>query len=160
MKDRKIKILFICLGNICRSPAAEGAFLNLLSSEGRLADFEVDSCGTSAYHIGELPDIRTRKIAKNYGIELTHRARQLTLDDLDYFDYLIVMDSKNYQDVLSKTMNPIQRSKIHFFRSFSKEGDSLEVPDPYYGTEADFDKVQNMVMKSARDFLKYLDTGK
>ncbi|MCU0823679.1 MAG: low molecular weight phosphotyrosine protein phosphatase [Leptospira sp.] len=160
MKDRKIKVLFICLGNICRSPAAEGAFINLLKSKGRLTDFEVDSCGTSNYHIGDLPDVRTRKIAEKYDIELTHRARQLTVRDLDYFDFLLVMDSKNYQDVLSKTLNPLQRSKIHFFRGFSKEGESLEVPDPYYGTEADFDKVQNIVMKSAIDFLNFLDTRK
>lgn len=152
------KILFICLGNICRSPAAEGAFKKIIEEKGRFSEFEVDSCGTAGYHIGELADPRTRLIAKNHGINLTHRSRQLQKKDLDYFDFLLVMDAKNYSEVAALASNPIQKQKIFFFRSFVGKGSSLEVPDPYYGTNEDFENVQKIVTESSKAFLNYLDS--
>ncbi|XDD44562.1 low molecular weight protein-tyrosine-phosphatase [Leptospira sp. WS60.C2] len=155
MKE-KIKVLFICLGNICRSPAAQGAFENLVKKQNKEHLFEIDSCGTSGYHDGELPDPRTRKVALNRGIHLTHRSRKLRRIDLIDFDYLLVMDENNFQEVMSLTTEESIRKKVFKFASFRTEIGPDIVPDPYYGGESDFEKVQDLVEDCSVGFLKYL----
>ncbi len=160
MKERKVSILFVCLGNICRSPAAEGAFQQLLESQGLQNKFEIDSCGTSQYHIGSLPDPRTREVAKRRGIILKHKARQLKDSDFDSFDFIMAMDQKNLEDILQRISSPEQRSKVSLFANFAneKKDHKQEVPDPYYGTLQDFESVQDLVEKSAKGLLEFLKT--
>ncbi|XDD52241.1 low molecular weight protein-tyrosine-phosphatase [Leptospira sp. WS92.C1] len=152
-----IRVLFVCLGNICRSPAAEGAFLDLIQKRNLESVFTVDSCGTSRYHIGELPDPRTRQTARKRGIELTHRARQFRKEDFREFDYILTMDKSNQKDVLYLASSDEERKKVQLFRFFQKDSrKDSEVPDPYYGTLKDFDEVQNIVADVAEDFLEFL----
>ncbi|EJO67796.1 MULTISPECIES: low molecular weight protein-tyrosine-phosphatase [Leptospira] len=152
-----IRVLFVCLGNICRSPAAEGAFLDLIQKRNLESSFLVDSCGTSRYHIGELPDPRTRQVARKKGIELTHRARQFRREDFKEFDYILTMDKSNQKDVLSLASSDEERKKVQLFRFFQKDSKKdSEVPDPYYGTLKDFEEVQNIVSDAAEDFLEFL----
>jgi protein-tyrosine phosphatase len=157
-----VKILFVCLGNICRSPAAEGAFLDVIENENLRDRFIVDSCGTAGYHIGELPNITTRKVAKENGIELVHRARKFEgVRDFDAFDYLLVMDQSNYQDVVSQARNDADRAKVFLFRDYESGfknslGKGVSVPDPYYGGIEDFREVQDIVMRTSRGFLNHL----
>ncbi|TGL20963.1 low molecular weight phosphotyrosine protein phosphatase [Leptospira yanagawae] len=154
--ENKIKILFICLGNICRSPAAEGAFRNLVKERNLEYKFEIDSCGTSGYHDGELPDPRTRKVALKRGIELTHRSRKLRQSDLDNYDYLLVMDDQNFREVISLMREDSVKNKVFKFAKFRSDSGSDIVPDPYYGTEKDFESVQNLVEDCSIGFLKFL----
>ncbi|TGM07915.1 low molecular weight phosphotyrosine protein phosphatase [Leptospira barantonii] len=152
-----IRVLFVCLGNICRSPAAEGAFLDLIQRRNLESSFYVDSCGTSRYHIGELPDPRTRQAARKKGIELVHKARQFRKEDFREFDYILTMDKSNQKDVLYLTSAEEEKKKVQLFRFFQKDSKKdSEVPDPYYGTLMDFDEVQNIVSDTAEDFLEFL----
>ncbi|PJZ83340.1 low molecular weight protein-tyrosine-phosphatase [Leptospira harrisiae] len=153
---QKIKILFICLGNICRSPAAEGAFNNLVKSKNLTEFFEIDSCGTSGYHDGDLADPRTRKIAEKRGINLTHRSRKLNKKDLTYFDYLLVMDENNFQDVISLTNDLRIREKLFLFGQFRSDKGPPIVPDPYYKNETAFELVQDLVEDCSIGFLNFL----
>ncbi|EPG72765.1 low molecular weight phosphotyrosine protein phosphatase [Leptospira fainei serovar Hurstbridge str. BUT 6] len=155
--ENKIRVLFVCLGNICRSPAAEGAFQDLVQRRGIERLFEIDSCGTSQYHIGELPDLRTRQTARKRGIELTHRARQFKKSDFEDFDFVLAMDRSNLRDLLSLTSGEEERKKVHLFRKFQKgEVKDHEVPDPYYGTLKDFEEVLNIVSEASEGFLEFI----
>ena len=138
------KILFVCLGNICRSPAAEGVFLDLIIKKNLQAKFEVDSAGTGDWHIGELPDKRMRSAALSRGIELTSRARQFKKDDFDKFDLVIVMDDSNFKNVCSLASNELHKSKVRKFTDFSTSGDGI-VPDPYFGGDEGFEEVLDLV---------------
>lgn len=155
--DRKIKVLFVCLGNICRSPAAEAAF-RLLVNQANLSDrFEIDSAGTGSWHEGELADPRMRKTAKKHGIEMTHHARQIKKKDLEYYDYIFVMDGKNYFDVKHIANNQTEKNKIIKLRRFD---DSVEnepdVPDPYYGDIRGFEEVWSIVSRSGKGVLEWI----
>ncbi|TGK20159.1 low molecular weight phosphotyrosine protein phosphatase [Leptospira fluminis] len=155
--DSKIKVLFVCLGNICRSPAAEGAFQDLVRKKGIESLFVIDSCGTSRYHLGELPDLRTRQAARKKGIELVHRARQFQKSDFDAFDLVLAMDRSNLKDLLSLASGEEERKKIHLFRKFQKgEGKDPDVPDPYYGSLKDFEEVQSIVSEAAEGLLEFI----
>ncbi|MCG6153884.1 low molecular weight protein-tyrosine-phosphatase [Leptospira bandrabouensis] len=155
MKE-KIKVLFICLGNICRSPAAEGAFKNLVKQRKLDHLFEIDSCGTSGYHDGELADPRTRKVAETRGIRLTHLSRKLTKSDLIHFDYLLVMDENNFHEVRSLTNESKIQDKILLFGKFRSDAGAPIVPDPYYKNETAFEKVQDLVEDCSLGFLNFL----
>ena len=141
------KILFVCLGNICRSPAAEGIF-NLKIKERDLENlFVVDSAGTGSWHVGNLPDRRMRATALARGIELTSRSRQIEENDLYEFDQILVMDKDNLEAVKSLTkdeINPLN-SKIKLILSYSKNSQLDEVPDPYYGGQNGFEKVLDLL---------------
>ncbi|GBF51910.1 low molecular weight phosphotyrosine protein phosphatase [Leptospira ryugenii] len=152
----KIKILFVCLGNICRSPAAEASFTNLVKDCGLSNFFEIDSCGTSGYHDGELADPRTRLAAKKRNKEITHRSRKFLQRDLEIFDYILAMDKSNYAYLLKSVSSDTILNKIFLFRSFDKSDEYQEVPDPYYGTTKDFDEVQLIVEKASFCFLEFL----
>ncbi len=156
----KIKVLFVCHGNICRSPAAQGAFEALIK-EKKLEDFfEVDSAGVSSYHIGESPHPLTKKAAKEKGIVLNHYARQINRQDLDTFDYIFAMDRYNYQDLMGFAVTKEQKEKIFLFREFDpvvKDSNTIpDVPDPYYGDYEDFQTVQKIVSRTAENLLNYL----
>ncbi len=151
-----IKVLFVCLGNICRSPLAEAVFKNQLETKKMDSFVYVDSCGTASYHIGSLADSRTRKVAKEFGIEMPHKARQFKDSDFDSFDYILVMDESNFQNL--KKLNSIKAEKLLFLRSFDPSFKGLkEVPDPYYGELKDFYEVHKIVERCTASFLDFLE---
>jgi len=153
----RIGVLFICLGNICRSPLAEGVFRGLVREAGLEHAFEIDSAGTSDYHEGELADPRTIAVARRRGIELTSRSRPITVEDIERFDYLVVMDSSNLRDVRRLAASVRPDARIQRLREYDPEafGD-LDVPDPYYGGEKGFVLVQEIVERSCVRLLEHL----
>ncbi|WP_150048872.1 low molecular weight protein-tyrosine-phosphatase [Methylomonas rhizoryzae] len=153
---KKIGILFVCMGNICRSPTAEGVFRALLTQR-RLSDlFEVDSAGTHAYHVGDAPDLRARKAARDRGIELKHlRARKVAAADFEKFDVILAMDSDNFsilQDICPET----HKDKIKYLLDFAPQLNQREVPDPYYGGAYGFERVLDMAEAAAEGLLEFL----
>lgn len=150
------KILFVCLGNICRSPAAEGVFLNLLKVNNLQDKYIVDSAGTIGNHVGELPDERTRKEALKRGIELISRARKFEATDLASFDYILCMDKSNVENVKKLDPNNLYGDKIKLFTDFQLSLKYAEVPDPYWGSEKDFSLVMDIVTDASLGFLKFL----
>ncbi|TGL61825.1 low molecular weight phosphotyrosine protein phosphatase [Leptospira ognonensis] len=152
----QIRILFVCLGNICRSPIAEATFKHLVKTQNMLHLFEIDSAGTAGYHVGELADPRTRKVAESVGLELDHLSRQFKMEDFERFDYILAMDKSNAQGLSNLARNREQIAKISLFRAYEKEARSLEVPDPYYGDTAAFIKVQSIVEHASKSFLNFL----
>jgi protein-tyrosine phosphatase len=141
------KILFVCLGNICRSPLAEGIMLHL--KEKNKLNVVIDSAGTAGYHIGEAPDSRTIANAKKNGVDLSAlRARQFNVTDFDEFDHIYVMDKDNMRNVLSLAKNDNHRGKVKLLLHVVPENNHSEVPDPYYGTDHDFEKVFQLVYKA------------
>ena len=153
---KKIKVLFVCMGNICRSPTAEGVFTNLVSQEGLSSRFVVDSAGTHAYHEGEPPDRRAQTAAKARKIELQQlRARRFTEGDFDNFDYILAMDSDNYR-VLSENCPEQHQHKLGLFLDYAPEQDTREVPDPYYGGRYGFERVLDLVEAGSAGFIRTL----
>ena len=141
------KILFVCLGNICRSPAAEGVFKQKIKDRDLEKLFLVDSAGTGGWHVGNLADPRMRETALSRGIELTSRSRKIEESDLYKFDHILVMDNDNFDAVKSLIKdhkNPVN-SKIKLILSYSKSSQLDEVPDPYYGGQNGFDKVIDLL---------------
>ncbi len=141
------KILFVCLGNICRSPAAEGIFNQKIKERDLENFFVVDSAGTGSWHVGNLPDRRMRATALSRGIELTSRSRTIEENDLYEFDHILVMDKENLDAVKSLIkdhMNPLN-SKVKLILTYSKNSQLDEVPDPYYGGQHGFDKVLDLL---------------
>lgn len=153
-----MKILFICLGNICRSPLAEGLFKHHVSNLGFENQYTIDSCGTGGWHAGELPDIRMRNTAASNGINLTHKARQLKHSDFDNFDFLLVMDHQNYEDVVS--LRSDMAHKVHLVSAFNNEFKNQIVPDPYFGTQEGFDEVFDMLDKITYDLVHHFNSIK
>lgn len=156
-----IKILYVCLGNICRSPIAEGTMQELILEKGLSDKISVDSAGTADYHLGSLPDSRTRANSEKNGIKLTHKCRQLCTQDFLDFDYIVPMDSNNLADIqiLSLTAFGTHQSEESCFllRKFDPKGSySDSVPDPYYGSETDFENVFQIVKRSNEAFLEWL----
>jgi protein-tyrosine phosphatase len=142
MNANKRKIVMVCLGNICRSPLAEGVMLQILKEKQMIDHYEVDSAGTIAAHLGELPDHRARKVAENHGFKLTHLGRQFTKKDFDLFDDILVMDDSNYDDVISLTKNPVHQAKVKRIVEFDQRKDApMEVADPYYGNINHFEAI-------------------
>ena len=130
------KVLMVCLGNICRSPLAQG----ILESKVDSGEVEVDSAGTAAYHVGELPDPRSIATARDHGIDLTsQRARQFVTEDFDRFNHIFVMDRSNEQNVLRLARNASDKEKVHLILNETYPGENREVPDPYYGGDQGFD---------------------
>ena len=126
------RVLFVCLGNICRSPTAEGVMLHLLE-ERSITSVVVDSAGTSAYHVGEVADRRSQVEANRRGIHLPSRARQFIVADFDRFDWILAMDTQNLTNILSLARHAQDKAKVHLFRDFEPDGfKGLSVPDPYY----------------------------
>jgi len=153
-----IKILFVCLGNICRSPLAEGLFRHLVAQSQRGAEFEIDSCGTGGWHAGESPDPRSQAVAQKHGLVLNHRARQFQRSDFDHYDLIIVMDHNNKADLLSfSNLKPEHAAKVRLMREWdSKANGDLDVPDPYYGGPNGFEVMYQMIERSAKRLLESL----
>ncbi|MCE2786987.1 MAG: low molecular weight protein-tyrosine-phosphatase [Bacteroidota bacterium] len=150
-----IKVLFVCLGNICRSPLAEGIFRAIVEEEELDHSFFIDSAGTASYHIGSLPDERTRKVAEDRGIKLTHKARAFTTNDFYAFDFIITMDESNLSNVI-RLMPEDNRARIHLLREFDSVGKGQAVPDPYYGDISDFEKVHDILDRSCMHLLDFI----
>lgn len=146
-----MKILFVCLGNICRSPLADGVMRRLVQ-ENKL-DWEIDSAGTGGWHAGEAPDKRAQAIAKKFGTDIGFlRARQFQQKDFEEFDKIYVMDAQNYKDVLAQTQNPEHQSKVDLFLNLSHPGENRQVPDPWYDDKL-FEPVYKMVEEACRKLL-------
>ncbi|MBW7899858.1 MAG: low molecular weight phosphotyrosine protein phosphatase [Rhodocyclaceae bacterium] len=144
-----IKVLFVCMGNICRSPTAEGVFRKLLQERRLEARVEVDSAGTHGYHVGETPDPRTQRAAAARGYDLSSiRARKVTPADLEYFDLVLAMDRNNL-GVLRTLCPPQLAERLRLFMDYARNFDDDEVPDPYYGLGHGFDLVIDMVEDAA-----------
>jgi protein-tyrosine phosphatase len=154
----KTKILFVCLGNICRSPSAEAVFKHIVEKKGRASDFFIDSAGTSAWHAGEKADQRMLRHAKNRGIELTSISRQFVVEDFDRFDYIIAMDRENMQEMKHMARNKSDLDKLYFMTDFSKKYNYNHVPDPYYGGDEGFELVLDLLEDAGEGFYQYLGT--
>ena len=157
-QENPYKICFVCLGNICRSPTAEGVFQHLVINKGLASYFEIDSAGISAYHIGELPNSKSREIARQQGIELVSRARQFETFDLSYFDLILAMDKENYNDILALDRKANIREKVLLLRDFDPEPDDGNVPDPYYGGIHGFKTVFDIINRSCNVLLEKLES--
>ncbi len=148
-----MKILMVCLGNICRSPLAEG-IMKTQALHHQL-NFEVDSAGTAAYHVGELPDHRSIAVARQYGIDITdQKARQFSANDLEYFDVIFVMDRSNYQNIVRLAANDSQKEKVRLILNQSFPDQDMEVPDPYYGGNNGFENVFSLLNEACNAFIK------
>jgi protein-tyrosine phosphatase len=150
-----VKVLFVCLGNICRSPMAEAIFQHLINEKGLSKVVEIDSCGTANYHVGDDADPRTISAVRSKGIAIDHCVRQLTADDLDHYDYVLAMDKSNYQNII-RLSNPGNRSKVHLMRDFDPGHAGTEVPDPYYGNARHFEDVYEILHRSISHFIDNL----
>ena len=149
-----VKVLFVCLGNICRSPTAEGVFTGLINREGLSDVVSIDSAGTGAWHVGDQPDRRAQVAAKTRGYDLsTQRARQIKQTDFWDFDYVIAMDSQNHSDLSMMAPTSVQ-DRIHMFLSFAAEKGIRDVPDPYYGGADGFDHVLDLVEAASLGLLQ------
>jgi len=148
-----VKVLFVCLGNICRSPTAEGVFRKFVVEAGLAESIHIDSAGTHAYHIGEPPDRRAQETAERRGIDISGlRGRRATETDLDEFDYVLAMDRENLHHLLAISRDH-QRERIRLFLEFAEELEEKEVPDPYYGGPSGFDRVMDMIEEASAGLL-------
>ncbi|HEY5957785.1 MAG TPA: low molecular weight protein-tyrosine-phosphatase [Polyangiaceae bacterium] len=155
-----LRVCFVCLGNICRSPTAEAVFVKFVHEAGLLEQFDIDSAGTAGYHAGELADSRSRAAAKRRGYAITHRARQFQRSDFAQFDLVCAMDNDNLQALELLAPNDTARSKVRLLRSFDPEAPKgAEVPDPYYGGERGFDDVIEICERACRGLLEQAKAG-
>ncbi|MEI6542579.1 MAG: low molecular weight protein-tyrosine-phosphatase [Methylococcales bacterium] len=157
----KIKVLFVCMGNICRSPTAEGVFAKLLKEQVLENDFLIDSAGTHAYHVGEPPDPRSQQAALERDVQLAHlRARKVIMGDFDDFDYLLAMDDDNYVTLMNACPEE-HKHKVRYFLDYAPQLKVREVPDPYYGGTYGFERVLDMIELASEGFLEMLQkTGR
>lgn len=147
-----MKVLMVCLGNICRSPMAEGVLRQLAEERG--ITLEVDSAGTANYHVGEAPDRRARAAMKRHGGNIeAMRGRQVSVHDFERFDLILAMDDKNEQDLLRMAPTRAARLKVHRMMEFAADHGAGEVPDPYYGPDSGFDDVHRMLVRACEGFL-------
>lgn len=153
----EISVLMVCLGNICRSPLAEGVFNHLLAQEGLDGRIRVDSAGTGSWHVGESPDIRSIRTAAGRGVALSGTARQVRPEDFRRFDYIVAMDTDNLRD-LERIRNGVGGpAALYLLREFDPAGGpGAEVPDPYYGGPRGFEDVFDMVERSCRGLLDHI----
>lgn len=156
-RDNHYKICFVCLGNICRSPTAEGIFQHLINEHDLENYFEVDSAGTSAYHVGESANNKSQRTAQKHGITLHSKARQFDASDLEYYDLILAMDNENLQNV-RQMANGNHANKIGLMRDFDPNPGDGEVPDPYYGGPEGFENVFQIVKRSCENLLDELET--
>lgn len=150
-----IKVLFVCMGNICRSPTAEGVFRHVVRQAALDDKIHTDSAGTHAYHIGEPPDSRAQQTARSRGIELSDlRGRKVETADFQKFDYVLAMDHNNHADLLQVAGG--NADNLHMFLQFAKNFDDQEVPDPYYGGEQGFEHVFDLVEDASAGLLAHI----
>lgn len=156
MTMSKVSVLFVCLGNICRSPTAHAVFRQMVVDHGLAEVIEIDSAGTAAYHVGKHPDTRSMEVARNKGIEMLDlRARQVDMGDFYQYDYILAMDEQNYHNLIEMSL-PEHREKIQMFLDYTQDYAETEVPDPYYGGAQGFEHVFNMVDSASLGLLKHI----
>lgn len=154
----KTKILFVCLGNICRSPMAEGVMRHLVDEAGLAEHFEIDSAGTYGGHAGELPDGRMRQAAHSRGYRLTHRSRQVVVEDFDRFDLIVAMDDSNYDNLRRLAPSPEAQGRIHRMATYLTRHTADHIPDPYYGGTEGFAHVIDLLEDGCSTLLSTLRT--
>ena len=171
--DEPVRVCFVCLGNICRSPTAEAVMTRLVHDAGLADRVEVESAGTGGWHVGDPPDERARAEARRRGIEMTSRARQFHVGDFSYFDVVVAMDRRNLGDLHDLALEPAHRDKVVLLRTFDPassadpahpddpvepaDPDALDVPDPYYGGPDGFAHVFDFVEAVCRGLLVHLE---
>lgn len=153
---KKRKVLFVCLGNICRSPMAEAIFIDMVKKQGLEDEFEIDSAGTSNYHIGESPDKRMQKTAQLHHIDMPSKARQFVAEDFQDFDIIIGMDEANIRDIKSVQKSNNVRAKLFKMRDFDTVDKGGDVPDPYFGGAQGFEDVYQMLYRCNTNLMTYL----
>jgi len=155
-----LRVLFVCLGNICRSPTAEGVFRAALARDAPELEVEVDSAGTAAYHVGEPPDSRTQAAARRRGYDLSAlRARVVEPADFERFDLILAMDEEN-ADSLRRRAPRDKRDRVKLFLEFAGDVDETEVPDPYYGGGSGFERVLDLVEAASRGLIEHLRSAR
>ena len=156
-KENPYKIVFVCLGNICRSPTAEGVFQHLVNERGLHPYFYIDSAGTSAWHIGEPANSKSRQMANKHGVKLNSRARKFEPADLEEFDLILAMDRENLQNIRQLDTQNRFSDKIKLMRDYDPQPGDDEVPDPYYGGMDGFQHVFDVVHRSCAALLDELE---
>jgi protein-tyrosine phosphatase len=151
-----MRVLFVCLGNICRSPSAEAVMRGLVEERGLAGEVEIDSAGTGDWHIGKTSDPRAIQAASLRGIELTSRARQVTVDDFDAFDLIVAMDRSNREDLIALAGG--DDSKVRLLREYGEDTEP-DVPDPYFGGDHGFEEVLDILERNCGLLLDELETG-
>jgi len=157
-----LRLLFVCLGNICRSPTAEGVMRSLVEQAGLQEHVEIDSAGTGAWHVGSPADARASATARARGVALESVARQVVLDDFEEFDLVLAMDSENLRALTRLAADEEQRARIRLLREFdpaSEGAANLDVPDPYYGGERGFEEVFDLVQAACAGLLERIQAG-
>lgn len=154
--EKPFRINFVCLGNICRSPTAEGIFQHLVHEAGLDLYFEIDSAGTGAWHVGNPANSKSQAVANKHGIKLLSRGRKAESSDLEYFDLIVAMDHSNAGDLQSMVVKPEQESKIVLLRDFDLDPDDGAVPDPYYDELEGFQVVFDIIHRSCQNLLAEL----
>ena len=156
MSEKAFQVLFVCLGNICRSPAAEGVMQHLVDEAGLSTSIRIDSAGTESWHHGKLPDARMREAGKARGYLLQSRARQVKRDDLANFDLILAMDADNLRNLRALDPEGLHATKIRAFCDCCTDHDEKEVPDPYYGGPEGFEKVLNLLEDGCANVLRQI----
>ncbi len=152
-----VRVLFVCMGNICRSPVAEGVFRRMLESAGLSDKVYVDSAGTHSYHIGAPPDSRSQATARLRGVELRGlRARQVVVNDFAEFEHVLAMDRDNLEHLLALCPDAALRARVQLFMDFAPDLPEREVPDPYYGGAGGFERVMDLVEEAAQGLLVHI----
>ncbi len=152
--EKAKSVLFVCLGNICRSPTGEGVMQHLVNERGLTSQIMVDSAGTAGYHVGERADRRMREHALRRGFDLKSRARQLTRTDLEQFDLIIAMDGENLRDI--NRLHPQPTATVKMLSDFLEGEWPVDVPDPYYGGEQGFEEVLDMIEAACPKIIEFL----
>jgi protein-tyrosine phosphatase len=156
-----MRVLFVCLGNICRSPTAEGVMRALVAGAGADGTIELESAGTGSWHVGSRPDARAAEVALARGMPLDGRARQVSREDFQRFDLLVAMDRENRRELLRLADGPAERAKVRLLREFdpASTGRDLDVPDPYYGAAGGFEEVFDLVQAACEGLLRQIRAG-
>ncbi len=153
-ENKKYKVLFVCLGNICRSPAAEGILKKMIQEQGLENKISVDSAGTSGYHDGELPDPRMRQHGTHRGYQFDSLSRKFTSRDFDNFDLILAMDDNNYRNIVRLALDLESKSKVHRMVEFSEKYGHDHIPDPYYSGSDGFEQVLDLLEDACEGLLK------
>lgn len=149
----QVSVMFVCMGNICRSPTAHGVFRHLVHRAGLTDRIQISSSGTHAYHVGHPPDHRSMEAARRRGIDISDlRAQQIRADDFEQYDYILVMDHANHELIMQACPETMQH-KVRYFLEFAPQYKVIEVPDPYYGSGNGFERVLDMVEDASKGLL-------